>query len=286
MAVRKTTQKLDSKVEIIDAHTALDWLDTQIQNRSINAATVRSYKEEMRAGRWELNGEAIKFDVDGHLIDGQHRLLALSQTVADEDSVLIESMVVRGLPPTTQRSMDGGSRRQAGQQLGMRNIANSFNIASVARFWTMLHTKDGKYDPGALFGEQALKVSNLSIELWVDDHPDEVAFANTYMSGIRKIETRPGMSGAVLLILAEANQTAALEFFDGVIVGANLPLGSPILALRNRFDSARRTREKLSDRDVLGFYLQAWSFWRRGRQLGKVHRPREEWIPRHFEIEP
>ena len=267
-------------VEIIDATTALDWLDTQVKNRPVSKPAVASYQRDMRNGLWELNGESIKFDCNGALIDGQHRLLALAGTIGDVDSVLIEVMVVRGLVPEAQRSVDGGRRRDAGQQLAMRGVASSFNLASIIRYYTLLQ------DPGGLFNEVAVrsKMSNLAIEVWVDEHPEEVEFINAHIHNLRKIETRAGISGAMLLIFAEVNREAALEFFEGMYTGANLAPLSPILTLRNRFTTARRTKEKMSDKDIVGFYIQAWNWWRKGDGLDKTHRPRDGWVPRHYQI--
>lgn len=46
------------------------------RNRSLTDSTVEAYARDINAGRWIYNGDAVKFDVDGILTNGQHRLAA------------------------------------------------------------------------------------------------------------------------------------------------------------------------------------------------------------------
>ena len=265
---------------LIDADIAIEWLATQVRNRSTTDMTVNTYREDMRAGRWKYTAEAIKFDWYGRLIDGQHRLEALAGTKGDEDQVIIEVLVVRGMDPASQDAMDQGRRRQAGQQLDMQGYKNGMFLAAVAR---MCHAIDNDHIWTAIRNSQ---MSNSAVEAWVAEHRAEMDLANNHHSGLLKISAQPRISGAMLIQFARKDQRAAEEFFDFMATGANLEPGSPILALRERFAKAQRTRERLSDRDTMGFYIQAWNAWRRGGRLMRIQRPKEEWTKRHFEIAP
>lgn len=90
----------------------------------------------------------------------------------------------------------------------------------------------------------------------------------------------------MLIMFARKDKDAACEFFDSFASGANLPTHSPILALRNRLDKARKAREKLSDRDGMYYYITAWNAWIEHRSIIKLQRPTGEWMPRHFFIGP
>ena len=46
-------------------------------NRTLNYNRVNQYADDMKSGKWQLNGECIKFYADGSLCDGQHRLKAI-----------------------------------------------------------------------------------------------------------------------------------------------------------------------------------------------------------------
>jgi hypothetical protein len=62
-----------SSVEMITPQKAVEILDTKnFNNRPVSQFTVDRYAQEMKAGRWKLNGEPIIFGKSGRLIDGQH----------------------------------------------------------------------------------------------------------------------------------------------------------------------------------------------------------------------
>lgn len=61
----------------ITPEMAKDYLKHNRVNRTWNRARSVQYAEDMKAGRWELNAETIKFYEDGSLADGRHRLEAI-----------------------------------------------------------------------------------------------------------------------------------------------------------------------------------------------------------------
>ena len=65
------------KVETITPKLAEKWMEANKNNRPLRRSLVGRYAGAIRRGQWELNGESIKFDEDGVLFDGQHRLAAV-----------------------------------------------------------------------------------------------------------------------------------------------------------------------------------------------------------------
>ena len=53
------------------------WLAKNLGNRHVRESHVATLVRDIRDGNWRQTGEAIKFDWDGRLIDGQHRLHAI-----------------------------------------------------------------------------------------------------------------------------------------------------------------------------------------------------------------
>jgi hypothetical protein len=65
------------KVNVTPA-MAQSWLETQVPNRSLSVATVGQYARAMFDGVWLANEAVpIRFDEEGRLADGQHRLEAV-----------------------------------------------------------------------------------------------------------------------------------------------------------------------------------------------------------------
>lgn len=85
----------------VDPELAERWLARNPNNRNLRRAVVDSYARDMSTGNWVLNGETIKLDVAGRLVDGQHRLSAV---VAAE--VTVPMIVVRGVDPGVMDTVD------------------------------------------------------------------------------------------------------------------------------------------------------------------------------------
>ncbi len=69
---------IDIRTELITPARAAEYLRANVDNyRRISKRRVTTYAEEMKAGKWQLNGEGIMFDETGKLKNGQHRLAAI-----------------------------------------------------------------------------------------------------------------------------------------------------------------------------------------------------------------
>ncbi|MDP2620568.1 MAG: hypothetical protein Q8P46_10395, partial [Hyphomicrobiales bacterium] len=61
----------------ITPELAREWLEkTNRKNRPLSELKWTAYAVDMLEGRWQYNGDAIRFGSDGVLLDGQHRLMA------------------------------------------------------------------------------------------------------------------------------------------------------------------------------------------------------------------
>ena len=85
---------LKMSVETITPEIATEYLKANTKNYrgKLSRAKVIQYAEDMKAGRWELNGEAIEFNEDGVLVNGQHRLAAIVYA-----KIPIQMAVIRGV---------------------------------------------------------------------------------------------------------------------------------------------------------------------------------------------
>lgn len=101
---------ITSSFEIITPEKARDYLGKNLNNyRSLNKSKVHAYAEDMRSGKWYVNGESISFGADGTLKNGQHRLNAII-----EANKPIMCLVVRGVDENINM-FDSGMTRTSGQ---------------------------------------------------------------------------------------------------------------------------------------------------------------------------
>lgn len=95
------------EVEEVSPVRATDWLRTRnICNRSVKPTVVERYKQEMQQGNWHLSDQAISFDVQGNLINGQHRCEAVVRS-----GVTIKSIVIYDMPEESASVIDNVAPR-------------------------------------------------------------------------------------------------------------------------------------------------------------------------------
>lgn len=81
-------------------------LDLNTHNRTVVRAVVERIKAALIHGLWVLNGATVCVGLDGVLYDGQHRLLAVSET-----GIPAKMLVVTGLERASRGSIDTGKGR-------------------------------------------------------------------------------------------------------------------------------------------------------------------------------
>jgi len=255
---------------------ALKYLERNTHNRGIHWGNVEILLREMSEGRWQLNGEAIKIAEDGTIHDGQHRLLAVSQLPHSLGPIPI--MVISGLSSESQTTMDQGSRRTAGQQLSLAGTPADETLAAAIR--TYIWWSEGKH-----FGDQGLirKASSPEVVEWAQFYPESVTILRELSAmGCKRIKSRPSITLAIGLRLHEVDPDDAIQFLSSLIGGDALSASSPILALRERLGRIKEDKLRVTDRDLIGFFLIAWNAWRAGRSLTKIQRPKSGWTISNF----
>lgn len=221
-------------------------------NRKIRYGDVTAYARDMKAGHWRPNGETIKHDWDDACIDGQHRYLACMMAETP-----FEALVVTGLDPADQDTVDIGIKRKLGDQLAINGEANAVALASVAR-WSLRWLKGvrgGTFRSGGTFNPTQQEL--LQYIAHTPHLRDATSFA-MHSYGVFRL-VRPSAYGMAWLLFNGSNSVAARVFFDGLLTGAGLPLGHPVLELRNRLLWARDRDEKIGEQVQLAWMIIAWN---------------------------
>ena len=127
--------KLKITTESITPKLAEKYLEENVDyNRPISQRYVDLYARDMKAGKWIVNGETIKFNGTGALLDGQTRLWACV-----EAGVPFTTAVARGVPSLDD--VDRGRPRSMGHILAMKQVKNAVKIAVAIRtIWRWEYT--------------------------------------------------------------------------------------------------------------------------------------------------
>lgn len=240
--------EIKSTVEIVTPEIASSWLFNNTNNRRQKKSVIGNFSNAMLRGDW-LVGQPIMFDVNGRLIDGQHRLLAVIKA-----GIPIKFLVVRNCLPESFDKLDIGSRRTNSDILYMEGSKYSEILAPA------LSIIDA-YNCGQLqlFQERAptptqclkLLANNKGIK-------DSVEF-------ICGLPNRYVLSYSIAAfchyLFSKTDSEKATDFFNGLYQGNNLQEGSPILVLRNKLTEDRASQRKYRKIFLIAFVFKAWKLY-------------------------
>lgn len=246
-------------VQAVGPELARRWLETNNRNRKLRRTQVNAYASDMAAGRWHFTGEAIKFDHDGNLIDGQHRLAAI--VAAD---VFLPMLVISGLDPESQHVMDTNLRRTSADAFALTGHKNTSILAAAAKILVLWDT--GRV---TLSGRAAAVSTAQQIE-FVDNNPalDRAAELAVTVGG--RIDCPQSVIAAAWFRLAQIDIEQANAFFWDLANLATHGDGDPRTALIHRLQSARRNRERVPAAAYLSMLIRTWNSVRDGRTMNRL----------------
>jgi hypothetical protein len=241
-------------LEEITVKKAQEWLKHNPNNRPIRQSVVAHYADAIRRGEWVVNGETIKFNCDGRLADGQHRLYAV---VASGKS--IKSYVVREVPENAFDSIDQGAPRTLGDVFARHGEQNCKALGAATRSLSWLFAgSPGTAGWVRLTGKQALEV--------LKEHP---GLRNSVEHARKAMKIIPMSCGITLHYQFRQKDPALADiFFDAMATGESLKKSDPVYRLREQMLGRGRGRAKrLAPGVVMALTIKAWNATRKGRPL-------------------
>lgn len=257
---------------VVDPITAAAWLESNVGNRNLSVARVTRYAHDMQHGLWTLSESLICFDVDGRLINGQHRLHAVIESGTSQTFA-----VQWNTPLSAQPNMDTGKARSASDALRWQGEAHAPVLAAAARLG-LLWTSERIYKD-----THAQSVSHAEIVEFLEEHPEiraSVLIADKY----RRSDCAPSVLTTAHWGIANVNgYTIADKFVDQIGTLTNLTPGHPVLALNDRLRVIRQGRVKMARRETLALIIKVWNLAATGQTATRVEaRSRSE----QFRIAP
>ena len=124
---------------------AREWLENNIENnRRIRPSIVWKYALDMKNGNWGLNTDAIAFNADGRLINGQHRLSAVVRA-----NIPVTMLVMFDSPITQVELMniDRGAGRTVADSMEVAGFTEDVFQCSISTARAYLTCKIGTKNP-------------------------------------------------------------------------------------------------------------------------------------------
>ena len=248
-------------IETITPDDADAWLALNVNNRSLSQATIDAYARDMQAGAWRMTGDPIRFDTEGNLIDGQHRLTACLLA-----SVAFRSVVMRNVPPEAKDSIDQCRPRKVPDILKMRGTHYAHRLSSTARvMWDLKHPEN-----------RGMRVTSHELLSIIERHPklaESVALVDPVPS--RRLLSKTQLAALHYIGKHVLDEAEKADAFVGVMIsGIPARKNDPAHKFRERA-LASRMSPALADRRAQ-FYamVHCFNLFLAGRTVGRFIPPR------------
>lgn len=262
----------------ITPHLARQWIaDNNSNNRAVREVYVKRLATDMVAGKWKgLNGEAIRFDVSGRLVDGQHRLLACIE--ADR---AFDSLLVTGLDSEVYSTIGIGAKKNFSDFLGPvhgeKNVALLAAAIRLVCIWQK-GSLGGAIKDGSTFPTIA------ELEMSLAANPGVRQSANFVAScgGLKKILTP---SYAALIHYAATTQHAQSRgelFLSRLSDGLALESSDPVYQLRKFLLSQKSStpgHRRAGQAYVLALAIKAWNSFKDSKPMVSLRLASNETFP-------
>lgn len=241
---------------------ATQLLAANTNNRRVKVGNLGKIGDDMLNGRWVFNGDAIRVDRDGSIIDGQHRLMEVERT-----GVSIQALLVTGLPLSARATIDTGSVRAASDELRMSGYKNDTTLASITSAYVrlmkhgLLAAIDGRGVPGNV--SASVSTSEIIDTIESNEWLPELA-SHASLHSYKNLNKTIGSTLYWVFKNREATPGDADYFFERLKDGVGLDADSPILRLRAALDALYVDKGRPQPKVIGAITIKAWNKFQLG----------------------
>lgn len=259
---------IEAEEVLVTPEQAMEWLtERNKHNRELRPAVVKRYVHDINRGHWERTGDTIKFDANGNLLDGQHRLQAIFDTGKPQ-----HCLIARNVPTSAFMHIDTGATRQGGDVLSIAGYDNAKLLSAAARFASQLE-KIGRSEMSyTALGK--VRLPNDELLAWVGANPEIVGTLSMVTTrAARAVMSPPSLFRALSWYLSQVDEKDATVFFESLASGIGLVGGDPVLVLRNTL-VAEKAKAVRSDTRPYWYYaavtVKAWNAFRADKSIKQL----------------
>lgn len=260
---------MDSKIEIITPEMAEKLMADNNGNRKISKAAVNTLASAITRGEWKLNGTPVVISKEGRVLDGQHRLMAIINSKEP-----ISTFVVRGVSEDVFDTLDIGRKRTIADTLYIIGEKDVNVLAATIKIIKPYFEKGFRILGGGS------RITPIQAEKFLLEHPDvrkSVAYANCNKDEFDSLLVRSAIA-AFHYIFTKKNEQKGNEFMESFRTGANLDVGSPILALRRNLSLRAEGKDRKPRLKIL-LMVKAWNSFIKGEKINRLRASEKEKFP-------
>lgn len=239
---------------------------------------VENLANAMVRGEWMDNGDSIKFDSYGRMIDGQNRCAAVMAAGVD-----IQTTIVLGLEPRAMDTLDQNMKRSIGHTLAMHGITDANQMSRAGRIcmiFAEVELSKDKTMPHSFRSREAY--TNTQILNFVEANPGLSEWLPFGRRMRESLQTSIGGATALAYLFTSANPDVALPYMDSLETGANLKEDDPVLAVRRRLISTREHKLDMAAKsnNEVALIVKGFNATVMGSSMRLLRIGREEPMPR------
>ena len=266
-------KKEEAKIITISAKEALFLLSLNTENRKVSMNKVFGYINDLENNKFLFNGESIIISADGILLDGQHRLMALSKT-----NLKMKCVLVTGICKNVMSTIDTGSKRNGADILSMHNIPHSTVLAAMSKLITFEFGLNKQYIKGTKKSEGKIVSAQIN-RTWqpADILADVVKNKEKYLNAIHFAESiytskanvrLKGLSvssiSAYYVLFSRDNAQMAKSFLREILTGNTERESNVCIILRNKLINLNLKRENISMEKLRDFMISGFEKYKSG----------------------
>jgi hypothetical protein len=270
----------------VNRDIAQAWLNTyNKQNRDLKPARLARYTRDMANDRWLPEGEPIRFDEDGRLADGQHRLEALIRASIQREQRGVSGpewslkfLVLTDLPRETRLvSGTGAPKTLQDAALISGNVRYANNVVPIGnRVYNWLKAQNP-----VPTGGNRITLTELEFADFYAEHMGEINRAAYWGGHLKQRIKLPALAGGFAYFLiyeaseehhARTDVDVPALFFSALATGAELIERHPAKTLRETI-ATRRDNGTLKTDIALALTLRAWNAFAEERLYGSAILP-------------
>lgn len=248
--------------KLVTPEIAKEFLKRNTKNRPITDTHVNYLAEQMKKGKWELNGESVKFSNTGVLLNAQHTLSAIIKS-----GISIEIDVRYGLADNVFATLDTGRVRQSSDVLAIEGIENYTHISAMANF--IINFTSGHLDQASrAYSKGTDKITNEKVLEFSKKHDKSLQESRVYgySKKINDGTIKPKLLASLHYIFKKLKDSEkdANEFCSRVGDGVGLQKDSPIYALRKILHADNNDKKSnMNPNHRVALICKAWNIYRK-----------------------
>lgn len=225
---------MKTSIVLVTPAIAASMLSVPGRNRGLIRSSVELFERALRDGRFLLTHQGVAIGLDGAVIDGQHRLMAIANT-----GIAARLMVSTGVPAAATEAIDVGIGRRAQDVL---RITDGVEVSVELRACVLLADRIVLREPTA----GCRRVTADGLRSAIARHAND-AEPVIRVLGRRHDHMRPAALSGALAVLHAIDPVRTERFANDVRDGVDLPARAPALALRTFIlTRARGVRRELT----------------------------------------